>query len=160
MDEEKLTVDVIAGQLTQKVRQRVGSVSRQAVVLFELSPCPTDRPLGADVESVRVEESPLVVVAEDHDLAFLPHELDALAGIRPVADDVAQTIDGIDLLPFDILEHGLERLEVAVDIADDGPLHSCRPYDPADRISGRMLVAEKLTLRTPETTVKHGAALP
>jgi hypothetical protein len=100
------------------------------------------------------------VVAENHDLAFLPYELDALAGIRPVADDVAQTIDGIDLLPFDILEHGLERLEVAVDIADDGPLHWCRPYDPADRISGRMLVAEKLTLRTPETTVKHGAALP
>ena len=46
------------------------------------------------------------------------HQVDALARIGPVADDVAQAIDLGDALLPDIRQHGLERFEVAVDVAD------------------------------------------
>jgi hypothetical protein len=77
----------------------------------------------ADVEAVGIEQRPLIVVAEQHEAAAIADEPDALAGIRPVADDVAEAEDGIDPLAVDILEDHLEGLEVSVNVADDGPLH-------------------------------------
>jgi hypothetical protein len=93
--------------------------------MFELLPRPADRLLRPDIESVRVEERPLVVVAEDHEAAAIANDRGALARIGAVADDIAEAIDGVHPLPVDILEHRAERLEIAVNVADDGPLHSC-----------------------------------
>jgi len=58
------------------------------------------------------------VVAQEHQLA-LPDQVDAFARIGPVADDVAQTIGFGDALLGNVIEHRLEGLQVAVNIADD-----------------------------------------
>src|SRR5579875_3668559 len=60
---------------------------------LELVAGPEDGPLGADIEAFRVEHRPLIMVPQQGHLAGLHHQVDALAGIRPIADDVAQAID-------------------------------------------------------------------
>ncbi len=60
----------------------------------------------------------LIVVAEQDDLA-LHHQIDALARVRPVADDIAQTVDFADGLFLDVLEDRLQGLQVTVNVADD-----------------------------------------
>jgi hypothetical protein len=57
------------------------------------------------------------VVAQQDDFARA-HHVDAFARIRSIADDVAQAIGVGDVVLLDIREHGLERFEIAVDIAD------------------------------------------
>jgi len=56
--------------------------------IFQLSPGPEDGPLGPRVEPLGIEQGPLVVVAQQADLA-LHHAVDALARAGSVADDVA-----------------------------------------------------------------------
>jgi hypothetical protein len=85
---------------------------------FKLAARPEDRPLGGGVEPVRVEHGPLVVVAQQADLA-IHHLVDAFLRIRPVPDDIAQTVDLRDPLGFDVGQHRLDRFEVTVDIADE-----------------------------------------
>ena len=75
------------------------------------------------VESFRIEQGPLVVIAQQADLALHDH-VDALAGIGAVADQVAEAVDLGDSLAADVGKHGLEGLEVAVDIADEGSFHA------------------------------------
>src|SRR5262249_47616112 len=86
--------------------------------VFELAAGPEDGPLGGRGEAVRVEHGALIVVAEQHDAAA-HDEIDTLAGVWAVADHVAKAIDIIDLLLLDVLEDGLKRLKVAVNVADD-----------------------------------------
>src|SRR5262249_17183157 len=91
--------------------------------LLELIAGPHDGPLGRGVESVRVEQGPLVVVAEEDQLA-VHHQVDALAGVRAVADDVPEAVNAfIRVLLGNVVQDGLECFQVAVDIADDG-LHA------------------------------------
>ena len=49
------------------------------------------------------------------------HQVKAFARVRAVADDVAQTENLFHALPARIGKHRLERLHVAVNIADYGP---------------------------------------
>ena len=51
----------------------------------------------------------------------LDHQVEALARIGPVADNVAQAEDFLDALRANVGEHRLERFQVAVNVADDGP---------------------------------------
>ena len=51
----------------------------------------------------------------------LDHQVEALARIGAVADNVAQAEDLVDALAADVGKHRLESLQVAVDVADDGP---------------------------------------
>jgi tRNA threonylcarbamoyladenosine biosynthesis protein TsaB len=99
---------------------------RQAVVPLQLHPRPANRPFGPCIEPVRIEEGSLIVIAEEHHLAAVANELRALTGVGTVSDDVAKAVDFVDSLPLDILEHSLESLEVAVDVADDGAFHASR----------------------------------
>jgi hypothetical protein len=92
-------------------------------VLLKLGASPADRLLGTYIESIRVEERPLIVVAQQHHAAAFADEIHALAGIRPVADHIAKAIDGVNLLPVDILEDRAERLQIAMNVTDDGPFH-------------------------------------
>jgi hypothetical protein len=64
------------------------------------------------------------MIAEDHQPAAVANEPGTLARIRPVADDVAEAGDRIDLLLVDVGKDRLEGLEVAVDVADNRPLHA------------------------------------
>ena len=63
------------------------------------------------------------MVAEDDHAAAVLDEFDALAGIWAVANHVAKADNGVDAFTVNILENGVQRLEVAVDVADNGPLH-------------------------------------
>ena len=85
---------------------------------LELAARPEDGLLGGAVEALRVEHGPLVVVPEDDHLA-LHHPVDALAGVRPVADHIAEAVDFGDVLLVDIPEDRLQRFEITVDVADD-----------------------------------------
>src|SRR5262249_34387382 len=84
---------------------------------FELGTGPEDGSLGRRVETLRVEHGALVMVAQKNDLA-LHHQVHAFARIGPIADNVAQAIDFLDVLPGDIGQNGLECFEIAMDIAD------------------------------------------
>ena len=57
------------------------------------------------------------MIAQEHHLA-LHDQIDALAGIRAVADNIAQAINLADLVVVDIGQDGLECFQIAVDIAD------------------------------------------
>ncbi|MEX0713389.1 MAG: hypothetical protein WD278_13620 [Pirellulales bacterium] len=67
----------------------------------------------------------LILVASDA-VVHRHHQIDALAWVRAVSDNVAQAADLVDSLPANIRQHRLERGKVAVDIADDGSLHAHR----------------------------------
>src|SRR4030095_4712771 len=93
---------------------------------------PHDGPLGGRVEPVRIEQRPLIVVAKQDQLA-VHHQVDALARGRDVPDHVPEAIHPIiDLLSLDVVQHGLEGFQVAVDIADNG-LHAWTLPDWAGR---------------------------
>ena len=102
------------------------SIARSPRGVLELLAGPEDRPLGAGVEALGVEHGALVVVAQEADAQFLDHQVEALARVGPVADDVAQAEDFVDALAGDVGKHCLECFQVAVDVADDRPLHRRR----------------------------------
>src|SRR5262249_13384033 len=97
-----------------------------AVRHFELLAGPKNGPLGPAGKAFRIIQSALIVIAEDR-LIEAQHAIDALAGIRPVADDIAQAIDAVDALAGDVGQDGFERLEITVNIADNGPFHATYP---------------------------------
>jgi hypothetical protein len=95
-----------------------------------------DRAAGDDVEVTRALEERLVVIAQQHDIAARAHDVDAVLGLRSVADHVPEADHLADAaLRIDVREDGVERLAVAVDVGDDRdqPGRSRR----ADSASGR-----------------------
>ncbi len=94
---------------------------------FELLARPENRALGTDVEPVRVEHRPLVVIAEQGNLAILPDSIDAFPGIRTIADDVAQAENLGNPLRLDVLEHHLQGFQVPMDITDQSTTHRGEP---------------------------------
>ena len=127
--EQKAVLAAVAGQLAEKV-PALGVVGRVAGGAFQLVAGPEDGPLGAGVEAFGIEQGPLVVIAQQADVA-LHHQVDALARVRPIADDVPQAVDLGDALLPDIRQHGLERFEIAVDIANQCALHAIAQFTPA-----------------------------
>ena len=117
MDEEVAVLAVAARPLGEELPALLADRARLGR-RFELGPRPEDGPLGRLVEPVGVEHRPLVVVAQQDELA-VHHQVDALARVRAVADDVAEAVDLADALGFDVRQHGLEGFQVAVDVADD-----------------------------------------
>ena len=68
---------------------------------FQLVACPENRSFGAGIETLGVEQRALVVVSQQADVGF--HEdIDALARIWPVADNISQTEDSVGALLLDI----------------------------------------------------------
>ena len=62
-----------------------------------------------------------VVIPDDHVVARHLHELNAHAGLRSVADDVASAEHAGDARH--VLEHGIERHAIPVDVGDDAESH-------------------------------------
>ena len=158
MHKQQVSLGMHTREFTEEVAELVGGIPRHSIVLFELGTSPANRLLSTDVESVWIEEGPLIVVAQQHQAAPVADEFHALAGIGAVANHVTQTGDGVDLLLVDILEYGTESLEIAVDVADDGPLHeiTTTPPSPVARsltLKDRFLI--QLSLRMAPSTVKR-----
>src|SRR5436190_17568148 len=70
---------------------------------LELVARPENSALRRGVEAVRIEHGALVVVAEQNHLA-LHHQVDALARIRSIPDNITQAINLRDVVFFDIRE--------------------------------------------------------
>jgi hypothetical protein len=111
---------VHAGQCAQKIPAAVGR-SPVAGAIFELIPGPKNGPLRAGIKAFRVEQRALVVVAEERDAAILDYFIETFSRFGAVADDIAQAEDLLDALLADVGKDGLERLQIAVDVADDRP---------------------------------------
>jgi len=142
-------------QFADKVGEPKGGIPRDPVVLLKLGPRPADGFLSTDIEPLRIEEGPLIVVTQQHHAAAVANEFHALAGIRPVADNIPKAIDGIDPLAVDIFKHGAECLEITVDVADDSPLHwsQTRSARPCRTIEASIDI--HLRLRRVSATVKR-----
>src|SRR5439155_15819594 len=103
-------------------RQEVPAPFAELAVLagkLELGARPENRPLGWRIEPLGVEHGPLVMIAEEDNLA-LHHLIHALAWIRSVADHIPEAVDLLDGVLGNIIQNRLQGFEIAVDIADDG----------------------------------------
>ncbi len=101
-------------QFTQEVP---ASFCFGANALFQHGSCPKDRSFRARVESFRIEQCRLVMVAQQTHVQ-IHHEVNALGRIRTVSDNVAQTVDLSHTFPANISQDGCQRFEVAVNIAN------------------------------------------
>ena len=64
------------------------------------------------------------MIAGDTDVLVLAKELDALPGVRAVADNISQAPDTLNPSPLiDVMEHCLEGSKVAVDVGDNRVTH-------------------------------------
>ena len=98
MDVEKPVFAAIAGQFAQKIPVRAFSAGLPRA--FQLVASPKDGSFGPGVEPLGIEQCPLIVVAQQAHVA-VHDQIDALARIRTVADDVPQAINLCDaLLPI------------------------------------------------------------
>ena len=107
----------------------VGEAKARDVVDFvgaQLTACPATGGGGLGVEIAQVDllqRSP-VVIAGYADVIVLSEEGDALQGFGAVADNVAKAPDVLGPSPaVEVLEHGLERSQIAVDVGEDGITH-------------------------------------
>ena len=110
VDEEEAVLAEACAAVRRGTPSGFSRICRLSAEAFELLARPEDGALGGRVEAVGVEHRPLVVIAEQDDLA-LHHQIDALARIGAVADDVAEAVDLGDVVFFDVLEDGLQRLQ-------------------------------------------------
>jgi len=90
---------------------------------------PTERIIktnGISLHVVEQGEGPLVLLCHGFPECSYSwrHQIDALARIWPVADNIAQAKDIVDALLSDVGQDRLESLQVAVDVTDNGPFQS------------------------------------
>ena len=63
------------------------------------------------------------MVTENRQRTATDHQVQALARVRAVADDVPEADDTIDALLLNVSQYGGECFEVAVDVTDQGLSH-------------------------------------
>ena len=95
------------------------------VVVVQLLARPVDGFGGVGVEAFQrfIAGAIFVVVALDAGDVHGPDDVQAFLGIGIVADDIAQAGDMRAFLFLNILQNHLERLQIGVDIGDNGVLH-------------------------------------
>ena len=71
-----------------------------------------------------------VVVAQHHEVDALVDGLERLGGLRPVADDVAEADDAVDLVHGEVGKHRVPSGKIAVYVRDDRVSHPF--HHPAD----------------------------
>jgi hypothetical protein len=80
------------------------------------------------------------VVSQEADSRFVDHKVEALARVWTVADDVAEAENLFDALTARVFQDGLERFQIAVNIANDGPFQFTARFGAlADNRSGGRL---------------------
>ena len=90
--------------------------------LLQLFAGPKDRPFGPHVESLGVEQRPLIVIAQQTNRA-IHDQVHAFARVGTVPHNITQAVNFIDALGSNVGEDGLQCLEIAMNIADDRPFH-------------------------------------
>ncbi len=82
-------------------------------------PRPKDGLLGSQVEPLGIEQSTTVVVPQ-HAEVELARLVQTFTRRWTIPDHISQANDPVNILPINILQHGLQSRVVAMDIADDG----------------------------------------
>jgi hypothetical protein len=59
------------------------------------------------------------MVAEQRSGAEFPDSVDALARVRAVSDDVAETVDLVNPLPLDVGQDRFKGIEISMNVAKD-----------------------------------------
>ena len=104
MYEQSLTLLVRSRKPTQEMPAAESIFLRFA--RFELFPGPEDRLFGPLAETFGIEQSGLIVVAENAQIE-LSHNVDAFPRIGTVADDIPQAVDPIDTMRLDVLQNSV-----------------------------------------------------
>ena len=107
--------DAFARALGREVREQLELGGRQHAA----RPACGHAGIGGELRDVEHAGDDEVVVAAQADGGALAHERQALARLAAVADDVAEAPELVDALLAGVLEHGLERRQVAVDVRYD-----------------------------------------
>jgi hypothetical protein len=126
MDECEITFGSRPRQLAEEIPALVG-LSWIAASVLKLVSRPIDGLQGNGVETIGVKQRRLIVIAQDRQLAATNDRVEALARIRAIADNVAQTVDLGDPPLADVVQHRSQSGIVAVDVADEGSLHEATP---------------------------------
>ncbi len=96
VDEQDVSFQAVPRQLAEEIPAPLPH-GRRAGAFLQLGPGPEDRPLRPGIEALGVEQGALVVVAQQTELAL--HDLvDHLAGVGPVAHQIAEAVDLADPL--------------------------------------------------------------
>ncbi len=120
--EREWSLAMRAGEFAQKIPALLRLVGL-AAIHFELLPGPENSPFRAAAEAFRIVERSLVVISQDGELEF-HHLIDAFARIGTIAHDIAEAVDAVALLTLDVGQDGLQRVDVAVDIANYRSFHA------------------------------------
>jgi hypothetical protein len=115
VDEQMVPVDVPTRQFAQKVPPPIHLAG--AAPHLQLFPSPLDGLQGDWVESIGIEHGRLIVVPQDHDLAF-HHSVETFPGIRSITDNIPQAIYLADSLPLDVIQYCGQGFEITVDVAN------------------------------------------
>ena len=102
---------------------------------FEVSGARSSRtrgPAGAgggvvrEVLEVEAPEHPEIVVSYQAQVGAILDERAALVRPRPVPDEIAQAPDGVRSLGVDCFQHGLQRMQISVNVREDRDAHRSR----------------------------------
>ncbi len=77
---------------------------------------------GIELLSVKLAQHGPVVIAGQGQRLQRPQPLDALVGLRPIADQIAQKPDAV-ILPVGVGQYGLEGDEISVDVGEEEGRH-------------------------------------
>jgi hypothetical protein len=89
-------------------------------IFLEAPPGPIGGLFRPGVKIVRLVENGKIVVPHDRRPASGGNQIEALHGIGPVSDDIAQANNVLDLPPVYLLKDRGKRFKVPVNIADNG----------------------------------------
>ncbi len=94
-----------------------------------------DLPMGEKIGSAHsfgvLLEQVAVVVAGNRGEVQRHQPVRSPARMQAAGEQIAEVHHGVDALPFDVFEHGVERRDVAVDIGNEGYSHVHRIAAPA-----------------------------
>ena len=121
VNEQVVVLFTVPGQLAKKIPP-AGIFFSILLRVFQLPPRPKNSSFGTRIKSFGVKQSTLIVIPQQAGIT-IDNQIDALAGTRPVANDISLAIDFGNLLLTDILKDRLEAFEVTVDVADQCTLH-------------------------------------
>ena len=114
------------GALEGRFRRERLEVAAGLVLEDVGGPARARRGVRREVLEVDATEDSEVVVSYQADVGPLGDELAAAVRLRPVPDEVAQAPHLVGRFGLDGAEHGLERMEIPVNVGDDGHSHSRR----------------------------------
>ena len=101
-------------------------------------PASGDARVGGELVDVEHAGDDEIVVAAQADRGALAHERQALARLGAVAHDVAQAPQLVDSASPGVLEHGLQRRQVAVDVRYDRDAQERQATPRRDRLRRRI----------------------